>query len=33
MAWDVPIPYNPQLEAAVVPTLEKIVEAARDVVQ
>ncbi len=27
---DVPIPYNPQLEAAVVPTLDKIIEAARD---
>ncbi len=29
---DVPIPYNPQLEAAVVPTLDKILEAARDLV-
>ncbi|HTO21763.1 MAG TPA: alpha-ketoacid dehydrogenase subunit beta [Spirochaetia bacterium] len=29
---DVPIPYNPQLEAAVVPTLDKIMEAARDLV-
>jgi pyruvate/2-oxoglutarate/acetoin dehydrogenase E1 component len=27
---DVPIPYNPELEAAVVPTLEKIIAAARD---
>jgi len=30
---DVPIPYNPQLEAAVVPTLDKIMEAARDLVR
>ncbi|MGA2640878.1 MAG: alpha-ketoacid dehydrogenase subunit beta [Spirochaetia bacterium] len=27
---DVPIPYNPQLEASVVPTMDKIIEAARD---
>jgi pyruvate/2-oxoglutarate/acetoin dehydrogenase E1 component len=27
---DVPIPYNPELEAAVVPTLEKIIASARD---
>jgi len=30
---DVPIPYNPALEAAVVPTVEKIVAAARDLVR
>lgn len=30
---DVPIPYNPVLEANVVPTLEKIMQAARDLVQ
>ena len=29
---DVPIPYNPVLEANVVPTLEKIVAAAKDLV-
>ena len=30
---DVPIPYNPELEASVVPTLEKIIDAARDLVR
>jgi pyruvate/2-oxoglutarate/acetoin dehydrogenase E1 component len=30
---DVPIPYNPVLEANVVPTLEKIIAAARDLVR
>ena len=30
---DVPIPYNPQLEASVVPTLEKIIAAAQDLVR
>ena len=30
---DVPIPYNKQLEAAVVPTLERIVRAAENLVR
>ena len=30
---DVPIPYNPELEASVVPTVDEIVEAARDLVR
>jgi len=30
---DVPIPYNPQLEAAVVPSLDRILETARDLVR
>ena len=30
---DVPIPYNPQLEATVVPTLDRIIENARDLVK
>jgi len=30
---DVPIPYNPELEAAVVPTLERIIAEARDLVR
>ncbi|MGA2479508.1 MAG: transketolase C-terminal domain-containing protein, partial [Spirochaetia bacterium] len=30
---DVPIPYNPVLEANVVPTLDKVVAAARDLVK
>jgi pyruvate dehydrogenase E1 component beta subunit len=30
---DVPIPYNPQLEASVVPTVEKILAAAKDLLR